>query len=248
MTECCLLPKSCPILLWPPWTVVCQTPLSMEFSRQEYWSGFPFPSPGGSSWPRDWTCISCIGRQILHQWSFKLIPIGFLPFFFGKVQHPEETLKQRLVEYYKKYVQKRSHVEDCSAPSRRIKRREAVAAPTTPRHPDAGPTAVCLCQMFWAEVGGFSSPHKESSELSAPLSQYARCWGAGGNCSPVTLVTSELAGCFFFSSKNKCCAAWKSKLEFQPGKYTHAVCTLSHKHRQQSLSLASGPGKEAEWG
>ena len=28
------------------WTVVCQAPLSMEFSRQEYWSGLPFPSPG----------------------------------------------------------------------------------------------------------------------------------------------------------------------------------------------------------
>ena len=29
-----------------PWTVVCQAPLSMEFSRQEYWSGLPFPSTG----------------------------------------------------------------------------------------------------------------------------------------------------------------------------------------------------------
>ena len=29
-----------------PWTVVRQAPLSMEFSRQEYWSGLPFPSPG----------------------------------------------------------------------------------------------------------------------------------------------------------------------------------------------------------
>ena len=29
-----------------PWTVVCQDPLSMELSRQEYWSGVPFPSPG----------------------------------------------------------------------------------------------------------------------------------------------------------------------------------------------------------
>ena len=28
------------------WTVACQAPLSMEFSRQEYWSGLPFPSPG----------------------------------------------------------------------------------------------------------------------------------------------------------------------------------------------------------
>ena len=29
-----------------PWTVACQAPLSMEFSRQEYWSGLPFPFTG----------------------------------------------------------------------------------------------------------------------------------------------------------------------------------------------------------
>ena len=29
-----------------PWTVAYQVPLSMGFSRQEYWSGLPFPSPG----------------------------------------------------------------------------------------------------------------------------------------------------------------------------------------------------------
>ena len=29
-----------------PWAVACQAPLSMGFSRQEYWSGLPFPSPG----------------------------------------------------------------------------------------------------------------------------------------------------------------------------------------------------------
>ena len=29
-----------------PRTVACQAPLSMKFSRQEYWSGLPFPSPG----------------------------------------------------------------------------------------------------------------------------------------------------------------------------------------------------------
>ena len=28
------------------WTVALQAPLSMEFSRQEYWSGLPFPPPG----------------------------------------------------------------------------------------------------------------------------------------------------------------------------------------------------------
>ena len=28
-----------------PWTVACQAPLSMGFSRQEGWNGLPFPSP-----------------------------------------------------------------------------------------------------------------------------------------------------------------------------------------------------------
>ena len=29
-----------------PWTIACQAPLSMDFSRQEYWSGFPCPPSG----------------------------------------------------------------------------------------------------------------------------------------------------------------------------------------------------------
>ena len=31
--------------LQPPWTVACQAPLSVEFPRQEYWCGLPFPLP-----------------------------------------------------------------------------------------------------------------------------------------------------------------------------------------------------------
>ena len=37
--------KSC-LTLATLWTVAFQAPLSMGFSRQEYWSGLPFPSPG----------------------------------------------------------------------------------------------------------------------------------------------------------------------------------------------------------
>ena len=29
-----------------PWTIVYQAPVSLEFSRQDYWSGLPFPTPG----------------------------------------------------------------------------------------------------------------------------------------------------------------------------------------------------------
>ena len=34
-----------------PWTVAHQAPLCMEFSRKEYWSGLPFPSPGDLPYP-----------------------------------------------------------------------------------------------------------------------------------------------------------------------------------------------------
>ena len=40
-----LVAKLCPTLA-TPWTLARQAPLSMGFSRQEYWSGLPFPSPG----------------------------------------------------------------------------------------------------------------------------------------------------------------------------------------------------------
>ena len=36
--------QSCPTLA-TPWTAACQAPPSMGFSRQEYWSGVPLPSP-----------------------------------------------------------------------------------------------------------------------------------------------------------------------------------------------------------
>ena len=36
-----------------PWTAAHQAPPSMEFSRQEYWSGLPFPSPGDLLNPGD---------------------------------------------------------------------------------------------------------------------------------------------------------------------------------------------------
>ena len=37
---------SCVRLFVAPWSVTCQSPLSLGFPRQEYWSGLPFPPPG----------------------------------------------------------------------------------------------------------------------------------------------------------------------------------------------------------
>ena len=45
-----------------PWTVACQASLSMRFSRQKYWSGLPFPTPGKS-------CVSVHNTFILLRMS-----------------------------------------------------------------------------------------------------------------------------------------------------------------------------------
>ena len=60
---------SCVRLLAAPWTVVCQAPLSMEFSRQEYWSRLPFPPSGDlpdSGIESPSLNISFIGRRVLY--------------------------------------------------------------------------------------------------------------------------------------------------------------------------------------
>ena len=62
---------NCVRLFVTPWIVPYQAPLSMEFSRQEYWSGLPFPSPGGPSRSRDWTQVSCIAGRFFTDWATK---------------------------------------------------------------------------------------------------------------------------------------------------------------------------------
>ena len=51
------------------WTVACQLPLSMDFSRPEYWSGLLFPSPGEFSQPSDWTQVSQIYVLQYNGWT-----------------------------------------------------------------------------------------------------------------------------------------------------------------------------------
>ena len=47
-----------------PWTVARQAPLFIEFSRQEYWSEFPLPTPGNLH--HSDIKLTCLGRQILY--------------------------------------------------------------------------------------------------------------------------------------------------------------------------------------
>ena len=85
------------------WTVACQALLSMGFSRQEYWSGSTFPSPGVQ------TGISyiCIGRWVLyqqHHLGSLVITLGDLiswyflnfPILFGCI-----SFQINVLDYYK---------------------------------------------------------------------------------------------------------------------------------------------------
>ena len=71
MHQCRLSRFSCVQLFATLWTVAGQVPLSMGFSRHEYWSGLPCPTSRGSFRPKDQTSVSyvsCIGRWVLYQW------------------------------------------------------------------------------------------------------------------------------------------------------------------------------------
>ena len=72
----CVLSHIC--LFVTLWTISCQVPLSLRFSRQgNEWIAISYSR--GSSWPRDQTqvsCISCIGRQILYHWASWEAPTG----------------------------------------------------------------------------------------------------------------------------------------------------------------------------
>ena len=48
-----------------PWTIACQAPLFMRFSRQEYWSGLPCPLPNPGIEP-EFLNVSYVARQILY--------------------------------------------------------------------------------------------------------------------------------------------------------------------------------------
>ena len=66
-----LVTKSCPTRA-TPWTAARQAPLSKGFSRQGYWSGLPFSSPGDLPDPgikmRNRTQVSCIAGRFFTDW------------------------------------------------------------------------------------------------------------------------------------------------------------------------------------
>ena len=84
MYVCVLL--SCVQLFANTWTVAPQDPVSMEFSRQQSWSGLPFPSPGDlpdpGIKPRFLHCRQIV-YHLTHQWS----PVGYKEAWIPLLHH-----------------------------------------------------------------------------------------------------------------------------------------------------------------
>ena len=60
-----------------PWTIAYQAPPSMGFSRQECWSGLAISFSRGSSWPRNWTHVSCIAGRRFTVWATREIHLDW---------------------------------------------------------------------------------------------------------------------------------------------------------------------------
>ena len=89
---------SCIWLFVTGWTVAHQASLSLGFSRQENYRGFPVSSSRGSSRPRDWTCLLCLLYWQVH--SLPLVPprkpvVHIVIFYYNQ-------------NYFQKYTEKKS--------------------------------------------------------------------------------------------------------------------------------------------
>ena len=83
----CVCARACSIKIGfaTQWTIALQAPLPTWFSRQEYWSGLPFPSPGDLPDPgiKLVSPISSTGQWILYHWATWEVHIYKNPLFFG---------------------------------------------------------------------------------------------------------------------------------------------------------------------
>ena len=93
---CCSVIKLCPTLCDLVAYKACQVPLSMGFPRQEYWSGLSFSFSKGPSWPKNRTCVSSTGRQILYHWATREL------FFYAESNY---ILRRRKVTWYITYLE-----------------------------------------------------------------------------------------------------------------------------------------------
>ena len=77
------------------WTVACQVPLSLRFSRQESWSGLPCPSPGiFPTWDQTGICLHLLHcRQILYPLSYLGSPLSYYSYHYKVKKKKKQNRK-----------------------------------------------------------------------------------------------------------------------------------------------------------
>ena len=86
-----------------PWGVAHQVSPSMGFSRQEYWSGLPFPSPGESSQSRDQTRVSRIAGRCCAIWATREVLTQREVSFYIKVSSADLILPSSQMDLYNSF-------------------------------------------------------------------------------------------------------------------------------------------------
>ena len=79
-----------------PWSVACQTPLSMEFCRQAPWSGLPFPFPGDLLDPGIESGSSAMQAESLPSKPPGMLPIIFMLQVIEAKGYPVGSIKARI--------------------------------------------------------------------------------------------------------------------------------------------------------
>ena len=97
----CVHALSCVKLFVTPWSVVCQFPLSMEFSRQNCWSGLPFPTADDLNSGTEPASLAS------PHWQENYLPVALViscpeDVYFSVLNHKKRTIKRDLTP--KRYI------------------------------------------------------------------------------------------------------------------------------------------------
>ena len=92
-----LVAKSC-LALATPWTIACQAPLSMGFSRLEYWSGCHFLLQRIFQ-TQESNQVSCIASRFFTNWAMREAHNSIITFFFSYYNSVTFLVSLHLVAY-----------------------------------------------------------------------------------------------------------------------------------------------------
>ena len=122
-----------------PWTVAHQGILSIELSRQEYWSGLVIPFSRASSWPRNRTGVSCIADRFFTSWATREAQTpGYL--MAKKITPPRKKIPSQPTKFLESYIIQSKEIDSCTLMK---------SSPNLLKKKVAGELKACLFFLTW---------------------------------------------------------------------------------------------------